>query len=609
MYEDLSSSWKAEAAAERLPPSVREFLWAQVTADDVLLVPDAVPAVPPALPKISPAELPEVPAVVAWNENRLGAVIDGTRGLWREPEGSRSNAISSTEGIGSNNWAVSGRLTKSGKPMLANDPHLGIDMPAIWLPMRFEIAGRLVEGVTLPGLPGVILGRNDRMAWAFTNLGTDIQDLYRETIVDGKAQRAGGPEPVAERVESIPVRGAAPESLHVRTTSHGPLVTKDLALCWLALDPKNLRLPSGRNMLAASPEELNRGFDGFFGPAQNVVWISRDGSIGWRASGLVPVRRAGTDGGVPYDGRDPENDWKGFVTMGEMPRLENPASGFLVTANQRLIGSSFPHPVTTSWEGPGRARRIRDLIAAAARDGRLLDRASMEAIQLDITSEPLRRLMRELVPFLPTDLAAALQSWDGRATSDSSLFLIARTVRAKLRDHVLEAWHVTGWNRGLGEDAVLDLVRADPSAFAAAALGDKRAFVKSCVDDALAELSTKYGSDRRRWKWGEANRLSVRHPLGLIPGLGKLFDPPADPQSGATQLVRTASSRFGQSMRFLVDWGDPEACTLVVPFGVSGHAGSPHRLDQYTFWRNGDPSGRLTKLERPAVGARLEFRP
>jgi penicillin amidase len=576
MYEDLSTTWHRKVAVEALlkvPVSVRRFLTSPFTLDDVVLVPDA-----------TRPELPRIPGLDA-------AAPVAALGL--------ASPLEPEDVAGSNNWVVSGALTKSGKPILANDPHLGLNMPGIWLPMRFLIGGHLVEGVTLPGLPGVTLGRNERLAWGFTNLSADVQDLYRETIVAGRAKRGDAWEKIREREEMISLRGARPERLVVRETTHGPLVSGDLALRWVALDPSNLRLPSTNVMQASDPDAVARALDGFLGPAQNVVTAGADGTIGWRATGLIPVRRAGTDGSVPYDGSDPLNDWSGFVPQAEMPRVVNPSEGFLATANQRVAGTSWPHELGSDWPSPARARRIATLLGGAARAGRKLDRAAIEAVQLDTASPVLAATMEAFTAILPADFGGRFRSWDGRAEASSSNFLVARVFRRKLAERALEAWHVAP-AFGLGEYRILDLARADDAAFRGAGLGAKAPFVKSAWGDALAELEAKNGRDEARWSWGETNRLAVHHPLGRVPGLSWLFDPPSFPQRGASGVVRVASPAFGQSMRFIVDWGAPDETTLVIPFGVSGHVGSPHRLDQLPFWRDGDPSGAATHLSRPA---------
>jgi len=590
MSEDLTTVWPDEAvrgANAGLASGVRAFVFSTAYGDDVPVVPDAAPFPPPPLPVLAPTAA-----------ERPAAALEPAPG---DSAGS--------EVAGSNNWAVAGNLTASGRPMLANDPHLPIQMPSIWLPMRFEVAGTRVEGVTLPGLPGVVLGRNDAVAWGFTNLYTDVQDLYRESIADGRADRGTGFEPVVTRVETIPVRGANAERLEVRETSHGPIVKGDLALKWTALDPATLRLPIVAIGRSRSREEFERALDGFLGPAQSVVWASADGHIGWRATGLIPLRREGTDGSVPYDGRDAENDWKGFLSGERLPRVVDPPSGYLVTANNRVIGTGFPVPVSTHFWSAARARRIRDLIEEAKASGRKLDRAAMEAIQLDVLSLESREIARAFSSFLPSDLAKLLSEWDGRAAPSAPQFLVVRTLKRKLADRTLRTWRVRGERVRLSDERLLDLVRADKAAWKRAGLGEKSAALKLVVEESVRELSAAYGLDRSKWTWGEANRLTARHPLGLVPGLGLLFDPPHVPMPGGSGVPRVSTPSFGQSMRFLLDWGTPEAATLVVPFGVSGHVGSPHRMDQFPFWRGGDPSGAATRLARPAAGAPMIFRP
>jgi penicillin amidase len=256
-----------------------------------------------------------------------------------------------------------------------------------------------------------------------------------------------------------------------------------------------------------------------------------------------------------------------------------------------------------------RARRIRDLLEEAIRAGRKLDRAAMETIQLDAVSEPLRGLASAFMPALPPDLAAGFRGWDGRADSGSRPFLVARALRRQLEQVVRRAWRITPDQLPIPEYRLVDIGRASADAWWKAGLGEKDVVLAECAEAAVRELTNRFGSDTSRWRWGEANRLQVRHPLGRVFGLSWLFDPPGAPQSGATGTPRAAAPAFGQSMRFVVDWGDPDAATLVVPFGVSGHVGSPHRLDQHPYWLGGDPTGAATRLERPAPGERIVFRP
>jgi penicillin amidase len=588
MYEQLTDGWEAERDAERilsLPASVRAFLLPRATADDVLLVPDAAPLALPGLPELPGPAAPGLPKAASL---RAGDELPVA---------------------GSNAFAVAGALTASGKPILAGDPHLGHEMPGVWVPMRFVVAGRTAEGVTLPGLPGLTIGRTDRIAWSFTNLEADVQDLYRERIEGWRARRGDGSEPVSERQETIRVRGGAVETLVVRSTSRGPLVEGDLAVRWTALDPVNLRLPNGDLLRARDEGEFLAAFDGFTGPPQNVVWASASGSIGWRPAGLLPVRREGTDGSVPYDGSDPANDWGGFIPMAGLPRVVDPPEGFVVSANQRAIGTSFPHVLSADWAHPGRARRIRDLLRDAKTAGRKLTRRDAEAIQLDARSETMRRTAAAFGPFLPAAVARLLDGWDGTADAASARYLVARALRRTVRVRALAAWRAPAFRWHLEGDNWNALLEADDAAFRAAGLGERAAFLKAVADEAVAELAKRQGGDPAKWSWGEANRLAVRHPLGRVPGLSWLFDPPRPVQSGAPGTPRAASPSFGQSLRWIVDWGTPGEATLVVPFGISGHVGSPHRLDQLTPWSAGDPEGRATRLSRPPSGPPIRLSP
>ncbi len=588
MYEQLTDDVEAQRGTEKLaglPESVRAFLLPRATADDVLLVPDSPPLAPPALPLVEGLSAPDLPKA-AWFE------------------------MTDEEGVaGSNAFAVSGSLSASGGPILAGDPHLGLEMPGIWLPMRFVVAGRTAEGVTLPGLPALTIGRTDQVAWSFTNLEGDVQDLYRETIAQGRARRGNGFEPVAERKETIRIRGGGEETLVVRSSSNGPLLEGDLAVRWTALDPANLRVPNADFLRAIDEAAFLATFDHFTGPPQNVVWASASGSIGWRPAGLLPIRRPGTDGSLPYDASDPRTVWQGFVPMEELPRVVDPPEGFVVTANQRTIGTSFSHVVSADWGHPGRARRIRDLLLETKAAGTKVTRQRAETIQLDERSETMRRTAAALRPFLPEDLGRLFESWDGTADAKSPRYLVARALRRAVRERALAAWNSPPVRWHLEGDNWNDLLGAGDAAFRTAGLGGKETFLKGAADDAVAALEKRHGSDHSRWSWGEVNRLSARHPLGYVPGLSWPFDPPRPLQSGAPGTPRAASPAFGQSLRWIVDWGRPEAATLVVPFGTSGHVGSPHRLDQLPAWRAGDPDGGATRLSRPPSGAPIRLSP
>jgi penicillin amidase len=572
MNEDMSTSWRQELRSEALaalPEAARRFLAPAVTDRDSLLVPDA-----------QPGPRPDAAFLFGATPSAARAEAPDTLGLG--PEAGTRSAL-----VGSNNWVVAGWRSASGKPLLANDPHLTLSVPSAWFPLRVELPGRWWQGAGLVDLPGVILGENESFAWGFTNLGTDVQDLYREPAI-------------GERLEEITVRGARPERLHVPLGAHGPQVRAGYSLRWTALEPGNLRIPSRPLMEARDWRGFNGALDGFPGPAMNVVYADRAGHIGWRATGLLPIRPPGQDGSRPLDGADPAQDWRGYVPAEQMPRLLDPAEGFIATANQRIIGTAFPHPVATRWASPLRVQRIRELLQGGGK----LDRAGLERIQLDVVSSEHRDLLQLALPQLPAPDRARFRGWSGAARADSVLFTEAERFRSEFQA-LLQGRLVAG----LGLDARPDWPNADAALRAALSAGPE-AWRKAGLGDPgdlVREAWTRAHRERPR-PWGEVNRLDLKHPLGRAGGvLSWLFDPRTAPQDGASHTVRVTGAEFGQSLRLLVDLGRPEDSTLVVCQGVSGHLGNPHRQDQLDTWLRGDPVGRATLMRAGAVST-LVFR-
>jgi penicillin amidase len=586
MHEDLASSWKAELQAGRLaklPAATRDFLMPRIVAGDGPLWPDAQPTPRASTEAFLASPAPAVPAIPE-AKPRSRVALEALP--FELPLGTALGAR--VDGIGSNAWAVGSRKASGGKALLANDPHLGLQAPNLWFPVRIQLGGRYVQGAALPGLPGVVIGHNDRVAWGFTNLGTDVQDLFQEKAT-------------ATRTERIRIKGGTEEVLEVALGAHGPQVAEGYSLKWTALDPATLAVPT-QHLLASDWASFNAAFDRFLGPAQNVVYADRDGHVGWRATGLIPLRRSGDDGSAPRGGNDPANDWKGLFPTTQLPRVLDPAAGFVVTANHRTIGTSFPVPVATEWASPSRARRIREQLERT----RDLDRSAMDLLQRDEVSFAHRELMEAWRPFLPEDVKSRFLGWDGAASKESTLFpeavALTKALRKALLEKLLEGTGVEAkefaWANS--EAMLMAALQAHPEAWKRAGLGDKATFLAGVVEAARgAELKP----------WGEQNQVHMRHPLGRGGALlAWLFDPPKAPLGGSTRSVRVTAPAFGQSMRFVVDWGDPEATTLVLPLGVSGHLGSQHRYDQYQDWLKGDPEGRRTRLFQPE-GTSITFKP
>jgi penicillin amidase len=587
MHQQLSESWQADlvnGSLAALPAARRDFLTPDVSTDDVLVLPDADPKPAPSTAGLLSRGAPPPGRVTV-------PAADGPLELLGVPL--EPWASGSPPDVGSNAWVVSGAHTARGKPILANDPHLGFEIPGAWYPLRIELVDasgkvlRWMQGVALPGVVGPVIFQNDRLAIGFTNTGTDVQDLYREPAV-------------SQRVEHIRVKGAPDDKFTVEIGRHGPMVRPGLALAWAALDPSTLQAPISRFLTATDWASFNAAADGFLGPGQNMLYADVEGHVGYRAAGLLPLRPAGDDGRAPVDGSTPANDWAGWLDQSRMPRALDPSSGRIVSANQRGIGTSAGLRWPSSWASPTRARRIAELLAAEGIDAR-----RVRAMQMDTVGIVHREVVERLAPLLRPEVAKAFASWDGRADAGSALFRAAEDIRrraylavvtAVLQGSDVKADELRWYN---SDPTLLAALRASPEAWRKAGLGEKDAVLGAAVREVALDGA-----------WGERNRLAVQHPFGRGGGpLGWIFNPPEPALSGCDRCVRVATPHFGQSMRFVVDFSEPEATTVVLPLGVSGHLGSPHRTDQQRDWLEGDLDGARTRFHAPAAGPPMVFSP
>ncbi len=362
------------------------------------------------------------------------------------------------EASGSNNWAVSGKLSATGSPLIAGDPHLSPSMPGIWYQVDLAVGERFVRGASLPGLPGVYMGQNNDVCWTFTNVMPDVQDLFVERL-EGESYRFEGellPLEVVE--EEIPVKGRKrPEALTVRSTHHGPIVNEilgaddaePLALRWLTLDEPTVFAGMFELHDLENGAQLVERLEGHTAPASNLIWADRD-SIGYKMIGRLPLRKGGCPD-LPKPGWTGDFEWEGTIPYDELPEVVDPESGFLVTANNRVVGDDYPHHITSEWFDGFRAKRIEDLLLAG--DEHDLD--GFEAMQVDVVSnlglEAARRLGR-LKPAGQRERSAIerLRSWDGDLGPEtiagtiyqSFLLRLAREVaRAAIGDRDLaERW-------------------------------------------------------------------------------------------------------------------------------------------------------------------------
>jgi penicillin G amidase len=524
---------------------------------------------------------------------------------------------------GSNNWVVSGEHTASGKPLLSNDMHLGHSIPDIWYEAHLTKGDGQdfdVAGVTLPGLPFVIVGHNRRIAWGFTNLGPDVQDLFVEQLNSkGEMATPEGWKAPQKVHEVIHVKGQPDDVFDVIVTRHGPIITpmlkgetRHLALQWTIYDPSAMSVPFLEIDSARNWQEFRTAFSMFGGPSQNVVYADVDGHIGYQATGKIPVRASG-DGLLPQSGADAGHDWTGYVPFDQLPSIYDPASGILGTANGRITPDGYGHLLANNWESPYRTSRIFHLLDGS----RQLKRADMLGIQTDITSELERFFADRFVYALDhaksnssrmRQAADMMRGWDGRMEKNSAAASIAYWSRRNLMRLLLTPRlgdDLTNYDWGLSAPALESIVthrlpRWLPQGFAS-------------YDDVLVAAvhkaidSERAPKDLKRWRWGSQYPVDVQHPvLGSIPILSHFSGTGWRLQSGSGSTVKQVGANFGPSERMTVDFSNLDHSTLNIVIGESGHVLSAHYKDQFPGWYEGSTS--QFPFSEAAVNAVAEHR-
>jgi penicillin amidase len=545
-------------------------------------------------------------------------------------------------GQGSNAWVVAGSRTLSGAPLLANDPHLGLQAPGVWYLAHLAAPELELIGATLPGVPGIVLGHNGSVAWGFTNAGPDTQDLFIERIDPADPARyltPDGPAPFLRREELIRVKGAAPVSLTVRATRHGPVLSDVLpdqdgfepghvvALAWAALAEDDrtaqalLELNGARDWagFVAAAEQVGA-------PMQNIFYADTGGRIGLIAPGRVPIRRQG-DGRWPVPGWSGDYDWQGWIPAAALPRALDPPAGLLFNANNRLVPEDFPYFLAADWEPPHRARRLAELLV-----GDRHDLAGFAAIQAD----QLSLLARDLLPVM---LEADAPS-PAAATAQAALARWDRVMRADAPEPLLFA----AWYRELSRlvyadelgELFLSFWRLRPE-FMTRILTERQTWcddvgtapVETCaelaaraLELALADLASRFGANPSAWRWGAAHPARMAHPiLGDHPWLAWLFNlVSASGGDGTTVNVghywlrdeqRPFASTHAASYRGLYDLADLDRSRFVATTGQSGNPLSPHYRDLMALWAAGTtvPMSRAPGVYEAGAIGRLSLVP
>ncbi|CBS90864.1 penicillin acylase family protein [Azospirillum lipoferum] len=522
----------------------------------------------------------------------------------------------------SNEWVLTGARTTTGKPILANDPHLGLEAPILWYLARIVTPGFTSAGATVPGVPLTILGHNGKVAWGFTTTHSDTQDLFVEKPDPQDPSRyltPDGSEPFETRAETIAIAGEASQTLTVRSTRHGPVISDldappadssgggsagpVLALSFPGLaDDDTSAEALYRLNHAATAEAARDALRLHVAPQQNVVYADVTGEVGFITPGRVPIRRKG-DGSVPVPGWTGEYDWTGFLPYYALPQAVNPPSGQFVNANNAVVGRDYPYRLATEWPDPSRARRIVEMLGAG--------RHSVEDVarqQMDIVSLPARDFLPELLkyptpPGLASDAAALLRSWDGRMDRERPEPLIftmwlRELVRAVFADE-LGSDFAAYWD--LRPEALRRVIHDRPEWCDDVTTPQKEScadMIGRSLETAVAALAERHGSNPKSWRWGDDHKADLSHRmLSRLPLIGGMADVSVETDGdfftvnrGST-TIRSATNPFrhvhGAGFRAVYDLADLDNSRFVIATGQSGNIWSRHWGDLVEMWRDG----------------------
>ncbi len=521
---------------------------------------------------------------------------------------------------GSNAWALAGRHTASGKPLLSNDMHLEYSLPGIWYMVRLTAPGLDVSGVSLPGVPGVIVGHNQRIAWGITNLQFDVQDLYMEQLDEqtGRYVYDGKPAQAHLEREIIRVKGASPVELGIWVTRHGPLLLTEggarFTLQWTLAIHGIMQYPILDIDRAQNWQQFTAALERFPGPGSNFVYADVDGNIGYHVAGKLP-KRTGYLGDVPVDGASGKYEWDGFIPFDQLPAVYDPPSGIIVSANQNTFPVDYPYPVNGNFAPPDRSVQIRHRLEA--REG--WKAADLLSVQGDVYSAFGRFLAGELVaaydqrhahnPALDPAIAL-LRAWNGQMDRRGAAPLIVALAYPQVRLAIAEAaapGHGSAYDYKLAQAVVEKLLRTRPSGWFA----DYNEMLLRCLVDALEEGQRIEGRDIRRWQYGAYMRIGIVHPVThQLPLLGKYFDIAPAPMSGWSTTVKQVTRTLAPSMRMDADPGNWDRSLLNVMTGQSGQILSSHYRDEWEDYYNvrsypmdfGKAEARSTLTFQPAPG-------
>jgi penicillin amidase len=499
---------------------------------------------------------------------------------------------------GSNNWVVSGAHSITGSPLLSNDMHLDHTIPDTWYEAQLTSGDFNVGGLTLPGVPFVVVGHNSNIAWGFTLLYADLQDVYVEQT-DGKVYKtAQGWQPFQKDHEVIGVRGGRDVMLDVLRTEHGPVITpllphekRTLALRWALYDPATVTMPFYQLGSAQNWDQFRAALANFGGPPENVVYADKQGNIGYQATGKIPMRPHGLTG-VPIT--DANHEWQGYIPFDQLPSVYNPPGGILATANSRVTPDGYTNPVTLDWGPPYRNERIWKVLGNQPK----LSAADMLALQNDVYSTLDQELAQRLTYAIDhaahpshrlREAADLMRTWDGNVTIPSVAATIVDATRDALWPMILKPrlgddWKLYQW--ASSSFVQEQIVTGQSRRWLPTQYSNWNEFLATAVDRGMSALHAPL--DLKAWHYGPAHPVEVEHPLyGGIRWLRGWTGTGAQPQSGDGTTVKQVSRSFGPSERMTVDFSNLDKSTLNLVIGQSGNPLSPNYMDQWPYWYGG----------------------
>ncbi len=550
-------------------------------------------------------------------------------------ENSFSGAIIPPPFNGSNNWVVSGEKTKSGKPLLADDPHLGLATPSIWYQMHLESPKYNVSGVIFAGIPGIILGHNDQIAWGVTNTGPDVQQLYlekrnpdnpNEYLYEGEWEKAKVIK------EPIKVKDGETVPYEVVETRHGPIISdfagktgkeNAMSLRWTALDASTELEAILEVNRASNWEDFEKGLEKFLVPAQNFVFASKDGTIAYKANGKIPIYEDGNQALLPLEGWKKENEWKGFIPFDELPTIVNPDEGFIATANNKVVSDSYPYHISNNWAQPYRYMRIAEQLRGrdklTAQDMKELQMDQMNLRAREFVPVFLEHLQEENLTDKQKRAVVLLKRWNYEDNVDDAAPLVyhkwIQTFTERLYGEAFSE-EMLAMFKGKGQttDELIRKVYKGETPIWIEEQGGFNQLLEASLAQTVSDLSDRFGEQVEEWKWGDYHRVTFDHPLSSIGFLERFFngeDP--IPVGGSSVTVMAASYnhesglvRHGASWRFVVDVNDLSKASHIVGPGQAGHFRSEWYHDQRDDWVEGTYH---TTVTEDYEGAKLVLKP